>query len=116
MKRYWISWYSGGYEEEGCVDEPPFQYWWSGQRDRPNYGLSDEKYAEYLKIEDEDEGDALRNALKTAIIALDDWTNTYAPEFCDEERVKQAQNRLTEYGTLYYIATVVKQCRDALKE
>ena len=58
MKRYWISWYSGGHEEEGCVDEPPFQYWWSGQRDRPNYGLSDEKYAEYLKIEDEDEGDA----------------------------------------------------------
>ena len=64
----------------------------------------------------ETELQSLRAALKTAIIALDDWTNTYAPEFCDEERVKQAQNRLTEYGTLYYIATVVKQCRDALKE
>jgi len=61
------------------------------------------------------EVESLRTALKAAIIALDDWTNTYAPEFCDEERVKQAQNRLTEHGTLYYIATVVKQCSDALK-
>ena len=59
--------------------------------------------------------EALRAALKNAIIALDVWTSTFAPEFCDEERVKQAQNRLTEYGTLYYIANVVKQGRDALK-
>lgn len=56
MKRFWISWYSGGYEDEGCVDEPPFQYWWSGQRERPNYGLSAENLAEYLKIVDETEG------------------------------------------------------------
>jgi len=55
MKRYWISWYSGYYEDEGC-SEPPFQVWISGSRERPNHGLSDEKYAEYLKIEDEDEG------------------------------------------------------------
>jgi len=58
MKRYWIGWYSGGYEDEGCVNEPPFQYWWSGQRDRPRWGLSDEQYAEYMNIEDEDLGDA----------------------------------------------------------
>ena len=55
MKRYWISWYSGGYEDEGCVDEPPFQYWWSGSRFRPNYGLSDEKFSEYLKIENKED-------------------------------------------------------------
>ena len=58
MKRYWISWYSGGYESEGCVEEPPFQYWWTGQRERPNYGLSEEQYQQYLLIEDEDEGSA----------------------------------------------------------
>jgi len=58
MKRYWISWYSGGYEDEGCIEEPPFQYWWSGQRERPNHGLTPEKYAEYMKIEDEDDANA----------------------------------------------------------
>ena len=58
MAKFWISWYSGGYKDEGCKEEPPFQYWWTGQRDRPNYGLSAEKYAEYLLIDDEDEGDA----------------------------------------------------------
>ena len=62
------------------------------------------------------ENETLRSALKTAIIALDDWTHLYAPEFCDEERVNQAQIRLSEHGTLYYIADVVTQCRDALKE
>lgn len=59
--------------------------------------------------------EATEAALKSAILALDDWTNTYAPELCDEERVKQAQARITEYGTLAYIATVVEQCRNALK-
>ncbi len=56
MKRYWISWYSGGYESEGCIDEPPFQYWWTGQRERPNHGLTPEQLAIYEAIEDEDEG------------------------------------------------------------
>ena len=37
--------------------------------------------------------EATEAALKSAILALDDWTNTYAPELCDEERVKQAQAR-----------------------
>jgi hypothetical protein len=57
MKTYWISWYSGGYEDEGCVDEPPFQYWWSGQAERPNYGLTDEQHAAYLLLEEEDDAD-----------------------------------------------------------
>lgn len=35
MKRYWVSWWSGYYEDEGC-SQPPFQMWISGQRDRVN--------------------------------------------------------------------------------
>jgi hypothetical protein len=61
------------------------------------------------------EKERLRSALQNAIIALDDWTNTYASEFCDEERVKEAHDRIAEYGTIGYIASVVKQCRDALE-
>jgi hypothetical protein len=53
MTRFWISWFSGGYGDEGCKEQPPFQYWWTGQRDRLNYGLSAEKYAVYLQIKDE---------------------------------------------------------------
>lgn len=56
MKRFWVSWFSGGYEDEGCVGEPPFTYWWSGQRERPNHGLTEEQYAQYLEMDD-DEGD-----------------------------------------------------------
>ena len=33
MKRYWVSWWSGNYANEGCTD-PPFQCWISGYRDR----------------------------------------------------------------------------------
>jgi hypothetical protein len=54
-KRYWISWYSGGYEEEGCKCDTPFQYWWTGQRDRPNDGMTPEQVAEAQRLEDEDE-------------------------------------------------------------
>ena len=54
MNRYWVSWYSGNYADEGCT-KPPFQFWVSGHRSRENNGLTDEKYAEYLKIIDEDE-------------------------------------------------------------
>lgn len=56
----------------------------------------------------------LRAALEAAITALNDWTTTVAPEFCDEEAVKQAQRRLRKDGTLYYIATTIEQCKEAL--
>ena len=57
MKRFWVSWYSGNYEDEGCT-APPFQFWTTGQRSRPNEGMTDDQYAEYSKIMDEDEADA----------------------------------------------------------
>ena len=53
-KLWWVSWYSGCYEDEGCL-EHPFQVWYTGQRSRPKYGLSDEHYETYKSIEDEDE-------------------------------------------------------------
>lgn len=55
----------------------------------------------------------LHKALDAAILALDDWTNIRAPEFCQDDRVKAARDRLNENGTLWYIATVVEQCREA---
>lgn len=33
LDRYWVSWWSGYYENEGC-SEPPFQIWVTGSRDR----------------------------------------------------------------------------------
>lgn len=33
-QRYWVSWWSGNYESEGCTN-PPFQTWVSGEKDRP---------------------------------------------------------------------------------
>jgi hypothetical protein len=59
---------------------------------------------------------ALREAMQAAIIALDDWTNIYAEEFCDPARVEEAKQRVHENGLLHYLATVVQQCRTALKE
>jgi len=35
MQRWWVSWWSGYYADEGCT-EPPFQVWISGYRDRDN--------------------------------------------------------------------------------
>lgn len=57
---------------------------------------------------------ALRAALKRSMTAIDDWLNTYAPEFCDEKRVAEARERLGEYGTIGYIAYVQEQNRNAL--
>jgi hypothetical protein len=57
--------------------------------------------------------ETLREALDAAILALDDWTNTYASEFCDEARVAEAKARLNAQGTIAYIADTVQQCREA---
>lgn len=69
MKRFWISWYSGYYADEGCTT-PPFQVWISGSRGRPNDGMTDEQHAHYLAIEDADEADEYyeKHAKDTATI------------------------------------------------
>jgi hypothetical protein len=53
-------------------------------------------------------------ALQAAITALDDWTNLYAPEHCNPQRVAEAKERVGSVGTIAYIADVVAQCRAAL--
>ncbi len=60
MSRYWVSWYSGYYADEGCT-EPPYQVWVTGSRQRPNDGLTPEQLAEYRAIEDQDEADDFLN-------------------------------------------------------
>lgn len=82
-------------------------------------GLPEERILQYIdneRIRHLFEVEQLRSALNAALIALDDWTNLYASEVCNEERVKEAQARIEQYGTLYYIASVVKKSRDALKD
>lgn len=56
MTRYWVSWYSGNYEDEGCT-KPPFTFWVSGQCFRENDGLTPEQKEFADQIEDEDEYD-----------------------------------------------------------
>ena len=54
-------------------------------------------------------------ALNTSIVAIDDWLNTYAHDLCNEERVKEASNRIKENGgTCYYIAVTQEKNRQAL--
>lgn len=66
-----------------------------------------------FKMIDEDRN-STQTALQSAITALDDWLNTYASEFCDPQRVEEAQTRLQEHGTIAYITDVTTQCRAAL--
>ena len=57
----------------------------------------------------------LRNAVNTAIVALDDWINIYAEEFCNAKRVAEAKARINARGTLAYVADVVYLCKESLK-
>jgi hypothetical protein len=57
---------------------------------------------------------SMRDALERSVVAIDDWLQTYAAEFCDPARVEEASKRIGEYGTLSYIASVQEQNRAAL--
>ena len=66
-----------------------------------------------MKVESERDG--LRKALEASSTALDDWINTFAPEFCDDERVKEARKRIRDTGgTLSYVTTIREANRQAL--
>jgi hypothetical protein len=56
----------------------------------------------------------LREAVKLAQVAIDDWLHTYASEECDPKVVAESRNRLQAVGTVYYIAMVQQQLRKAL--
>lgn len=56
------------------------------------------------------------NALKIASMAIDDWLNTYASEFCADARVQEAHSRIDQYGgTVAYIAEVQFHVRSAME-
>ena len=63
-----------------------------------------------------EENEALRSALTSAILALDDWLTVFAPEFCREDRVNDARKRISEHGLMYYHAITVRKCKQALGE
>ena len=56
-----------------------------------------------------------KRALERSSIALDDWLNIYASEFCNENRVAEARKRVHEFGTIAYIADTQEENRNALK-
>ena len=57
----------------------------------------------------------LVKALEASDIALVDWLNIYACDYCDAERVKEAKERIrNENGTLAYIASIHKANKAAL--
>lgn len=57
----------------------------------------------------------LEAALERSCLAIEDWINTYASEFCDEDRVAQARSRISgQGGTIAYTASVLEQASAAL--
>lgn len=60
--------------------------------------------------------DKLLEALKQSMVAIDDWLNMFASEFCNEDRVKEAFERIKEKGTIGYIADVQEINRKAIAE
>lgn len=57
-----------------------------------------------------------REIIKSAVVALDDWILTYAPEWCDPEHVRTARERIyNNGGTLSYVATLREQLEHVLK-
>lgn len=54
MNRYWVSWWSGNYADEGCTN-PPFQYWITGQRNREDPKKDDCSICAMIDASDEEE-------------------------------------------------------------
>lgn len=52
--------------------------------------------------------------LERANTALNDWLNIYASDMCEENRVAEAHKRVSEYGTIGYIADVTAEIRSVL--
>lgn len=58
----------------------------------------------------------LLEALEVALLCIDDEVNVYAPEMCDAARVREAQSRHAEGGTLHYYARTISKARAAIKK
>lgn len=56
----------------------------------------------------------LRESIKLAQTALNDWLRVHAPEECNADLVAETRDRLRQFGTVYYIAMVQQQLFKAL--
>lgn len=56
----------------------------------------------------------IAEVLRDNVVAFTDCINDYAPEFCDETRVKEARARMSKNGTLSFFAEAIKKNSDAL--
>lgn len=56
---------------------------------------------------------AILDSVNSAIIALNDWSRITAPEYYNENDVQDSKSRVYSGGTLFYIATVLGQLREA---
>jgi len=72
--------------------------------------------SEYDKIMLERDIAELKLALSDSNIVLNDWMTTFASEFCFEETVKAAHERISNGGgTLMYIARRVEKNNKLIK-
>jgi hypothetical protein len=53
--------------------------------------------------------DEANKVIDNLFVGINDWMNDYAAEFCDEKEVKEARERINEFGTLAYIARLNDQ-------
>lgn len=58
--------------------------------------------------------DELLAAVRSSVIALDDWLNIHAEDFCGGSRVAEAKRRIGERGTVAYIAEIQRINRAAI--
>lgn len=101
MKRFWASWVSGNYADEGC-SKPPFKFWVSGSIARPNLGLTPAQMQKYRRLrEDESDAEAFLDTYSRDNLTLcavvdaesedDVWVLVakhypdYKPRFCEEK-------------------------------
>ncbi len=59
--------------------------------------------------------DKTDEALAAAKDALKTWVCIHAPDLCKEEHVQAARGKVSEFGTLWYIAQANKLVMDAIE-
>lgn len=77
-------------------------------------GVVDKKWQELAETKTEQVA-ALGAALKIAQGGLNDWLHTYATDLCDPEKVAAAQERVSKFGVLAYLANINEEIRQVGK-
>ena len=75
VNRYWVSWWSGLYEDEGC-SKPPFQVWVSGYRERRS-GAKDQDECSMCAVIESDSKDEIWEVVEK-------YYPDYEERFCEE--------------------------------